>query len=346
MSVEPPHALDPNFRIELPTFEGPLDLLLHLIQKHELDILDLPIAFVTERYLLYLSMMKELNLDVAAEYLVMAATLVHIKSKMLLPQVPEGQDDDGAEEEIDPRADLIRRLLEYQKYKLAGEQLGSRGLAGRDVFPRGSPAPEAQGPAPLAELSVFKLLDALQKVLERARADVSFEVSAERITITERMAQITDLIRRRKRCAFDDLFEDLKSTYDIVVTFLAVLEMAKMRVLRVYQAGSRMPIHLEYRVASDEGDEEGPVPSKDTDPGTPDWTSDAATAPSANEWEVDTVTDAVPEYDEPGDDRDTPPVRDPDPTMPHDITSLDSGADSVQDSASDHGDERQDEPER
>ena len=135
MSADPPLALDPNFRIELPNFEGPLDLLLYLVQKHELNVLDLPISFVTEKYLAYISVIQSLNLDIAVEYLVMAATLAHIKSKMLLPKPPEDQDDDP-EEELDPRAELIRRLLEYQKYKQVAEELGARGVAGRDVFKR------------------------------------------------------------------------------------------------------------------------------------------------------------------------------------------------------------------
>src|SRR5579872_6653384 len=124
--------------VELPHFEGPLDLLLHLCQKHELQILDIPIGFITEKYLEYLAVMQLMQLDIAAEYLVMAATLAHIKSKMLLPAPPPGQEDDlGEEDEMDPREALIRRLLEYQKYKLASEQLAARGVAGRDVFSRG-----------------------------------------------------------------------------------------------------------------------------------------------------------------------------------------------------------------
>ncbi|MET0344407.1 MAG: segregation/condensation protein A, partial [Polyangiales bacterium] len=132
------------FRLEVASFEGPLDLLLHLIQGHELDILDLPIAFITEKYLAYLALMKTLALDVVSEYLVMAATLAHIKSKMLLPAPPADQDDDP-EDQGDPREELVRRLLEYQKYKSAAEALAGRGLAGRDVFTRGAPAEQAKG---------------------------------------------------------------------------------------------------------------------------------------------------------------------------------------------------------
>ncbi|MGD8860779.1 MAG: segregation/condensation protein A [Myxococcales bacterium] len=237
---------DQAFRIELPLFEGPLDLLLHLIKKHELEILDLPIAFITERYLAYLKMMQELDLDVAAEYLLMAATLAHIKSKMLLPKEPEDQQEEDELDLEDPRAELIRRLLEYQKYKAAGEELGSRAIAGRDVFPRGAPAPEASGPAPLAEVGLFKLLDAFEKILERAKDRVSLEVTSERISIQERMTEITDFLRERRSCRFEELFEGDLTRYQIVVTFLAMLEMTKMHVLRIYQADHTSPIHLQY----------------------------------------------------------------------------------------------------
>ena len=242
---EAPEALDPNFRIELPNFEGPLDLLLHLIRKHELDILDLPISFITDKYLEYLGLMENLNLDIASEYLVMAATLAHIKSKTLLPRPPEDQDDDELDEH-DPRAELIRRLLEYQKYKTVAADLGERAIAGRDVFSRGTPPPTADGPAPLAQVSVFKLLDALKKIAERVNATISLEVDAERMSIQERIGGLVDLLRERRRCRFDELFEDVSTSYDLVVTFLALLEMAKMRLASIYQTDHEEPIYLEY----------------------------------------------------------------------------------------------------
>ena len=246
-----PIAIDPNFRIELPNFEGPLDLLLHLIRKHELDVLDLPVAFVTEEYLKYIGLMEQLNLDVASEYLVMAATLAHIKSKTLLPKPPVDQDDDGQEE--DPRAELIRRLLEYQKYKRVAEDLGSRGLAGRDVFYRGTPKPKAEGKQPLAPTNVFKLLDAFQKIAERTKADLSLEISADGVTIHERMSQIIDELRQKRQCSFDELFAGAASTYDLVVTFLALLEMANSRLMRIHQAGTEEPMYLEYTLIDDDG---------------------------------------------------------------------------------------------
>ena len=236
------------FRLELTGFEGPLDLLLHLIQEHELDILDLPMAFVCQKYLAYLGTMQQLALDVVSEYLVMAATLTHIKSKMLLPAPPTDQDDDGSEFEGDPREELVRRLLEYQKYKAAAESLASRGLAGRDVFTRGAPAEQAKGEAPLGGMTLFNLLDAFNKVLKRANADFSREISAERVTIQDRMQEIVDTLLERRRITFDELFEGYLTTYDIVVTFLAMLEMGKQRLLRVYQNEPYAPIYLESAV--------------------------------------------------------------------------------------------------
>lgn len=232
------------FRLELGGFEGPLDLLLHLIQSHELDILDLPIAFITEKYLAYLGMMDQLALDVVSEYLVMAATLAHIKSKMLLPAPPVGQDDDPLEE-ADPREELVRRLLEYQKYKVAAEQLASRGIAGRDVFTRGAPAEEARGDAPLGGMTLFQLLDAFNRVLKRANAELSREITAERVTIQDRIQEILDLLKERKRVQFEELFEGFVTPYDMVVTFLAMLEMGKQKLLRLFQTEPCAPIYIE-----------------------------------------------------------------------------------------------------
>ena len=251
--TEVPEALDPSFRIELPNFEGPLDLLLHLIRKHELDILDLPISFITDKYLEYLGLMETFNLDIVSEYLLMAATLAHIKSKMLLPRPPEDQDDDELDQ-LDPRAELIRRLLEYQKYKTVAADLGERAIAGRDVFSRGTPPPAADGLAPLAHVSVFKLIDALKKIAERVNATISLEVDAERMSIQERIGGLVELLRERRRCRFDELFEDVSTPYDLVVTFLALLEMAKMRLASIYQTDHEEPIYLEYTLLDATGE--------------------------------------------------------------------------------------------
>ncbi|HEX5659396.1 MAG TPA: segregation/condensation protein A [Polyangiales bacterium] len=249
---EPVDALDrpPEqvFRLEIASFEGPLDLLLHLIQSHELDILDLPIAFITEKYLAYLKTMQVLALDVVSEYLVMAATLAHIKSKMLLPAAPTDQDDADDLPEEDPREALVRRLLEYQKYKAAAQNLASRGMAGRDIFLRGAPAQEAKGDAPLGGMTLFNLLDAFNRVLKRANADFSREISAERITIQDRIQELLDMLAEQRRITFDQLFEGYTTPYDMVVTFLAMLEMGKQKLLRVYQSEPYAPIYLESAV--------------------------------------------------------------------------------------------------
>ncbi len=235
------------FRIQLPDFEGPLDLLLHLIKKHELDVLDLPIAFVTERYLEYLQLMQELDLDVASEYLLMAATLAHIKSKMLLPPSPFDEAEEQDEQYIaDPREELIRRLLEYQKYRDAADKLGARPIEGRDVFARGMPAPEAEGPAPLASIALYKLLDAFQSILKRVSGRAALEVTAEHITIHERITQLTDLLRERRGCTFEELFEGARTRYEVVVTFLALLEMTKLSMTRIYQSDPTAPLHIQY----------------------------------------------------------------------------------------------------
>jgi segregation and condensation protein A len=246
--------------VQLPHFEGPLDLLLHLCQKHELDILQIPIAFVTEKYLEYLAVMQLMQLDVAAEYLVMAATLAHIKSKMLLPAPPPGQEDEvDPEDEIDPRGALIRRLLEYQKYKNAGEQLAARGVAGRDVFLRGMPVEEATttGLPPLAEIPLYALVEAFQKVLDRSKVRLSHDVVADRISLSDRIAQLSDLVNTRRRLAFEELFEGLATKFDLVITFLALLEMTKLRMTRLVQSEALGPLYVEVAAGAEN---EGPSP--------------------------------------------------------------------------------------
>lgn len=249
---QPEPAMDGGYSVSLPAFEGPLDLLLHLIQEHEIDIRDIPIAFVAQKYREYLTLMSEIDIDVASEYLVMAATLAHIKSKMLLPTPPADQDDPLAEQEADPRAELVRRLLEYQKYKLAAEQLGGRSVLGRDVFARGTVTPESQGLAPLEPIGVFKLLDAFQVVLTRSSRTIDHQVEFERISITERIHQLVDRLRERQRMAFEDLFEGQLTRADLIVTFLALLEMTRLRMTRVFQDGPLAPIHVELALLDDE----------------------------------------------------------------------------------------------
>ncbi|WP_437534718.1 segregation/condensation protein A [Sorangium sp. So ce726] len=259
-----------EYVVTLPTFEGPLDLLLHLIQQHELDILDIPVSFVTEKYLEYLKIMRSLSIDLASEYLVMAATLTHIKSKMLLPSVPAGQDDDGMPgEEEDPRAELVRRLLEYQKYKVAAADLAERGTLGRDVFTRGMSESEVpKGPAPFAQTAIFSLLDAFERVLKRTNVQIDHEVVFDRISITDRIVELTEKLSVRRAMRFEDLLLDSVSKggviprFEVVITFLAVLEMCKLRLIRVHQTDTLAPIHIQLAVAdgapvADDGFEDG-----------------------------------------------------------------------------------------
>jgi segregation and condensation protein A len=251
--------------VQLPHFEGPLDLLLHLCQKHELNILDIPIGFITEKYLEYLAVMQLMQLDLAAEYLVMAATLAHIKSKMLLPAPPPGQDDEmPGEDEVDPREALIRRLLEYQKYKHAGEQLAARGIEGRDVFLRGMPVEEAAngGLPPLAEVPLFALVEAFQRILDRSKVRLSHDVVADRISLSDRIGELSDLMAVRKRTTFEDLFEGLATKFDLVITFLALLEMTRLKMTRLFQSEPLGPLYVELAASAssaappDEGAEE------------------------------------------------------------------------------------------
>ena len=238
------------YRVKLEAFEDPLDLLLHLIEEHELNVMDIPIAFVAKKYVEYITLMEELNIDVASEYLVMAATLTHIKSKMLLPVVPTDQEDE-AELELDPRAELVRRLLEYQKYKHAAEQLSGNPVLGRDVFLRGVPAPNVEGVAPLTGLSLFKLLDAFQGVLSRAKTVVDHTIDFERFSITDRINELSELLKTGGKVRFESLFDGIRGRADLIVTFLAILEMTRLRLTRVEQDGPLAPIFIELAVAED-----------------------------------------------------------------------------------------------
>ena len=223
------------------------------MKKHELDILDIPISFVTEKYLAYLDAMQRLDIDVAGEYLLMAATLCHIKSRELLPnpepeEPEEGEDgDDGVE--VDPRADLIKRLLEYQKYKEAAARLGDRPVVGRNVWSRGT-APEdavadtvdADAIAPLATFPVHKLIEAFDRVLRQAKLRVSHDVLIDRLSVSQKIAELTDRLEAEGSFAFTSMFRFLTQggtlasmRHEAVVTFLALLEMAKLQLIALSQ---------------------------------------------------------------------------------------------------------------
>lgn len=243
------------YAVKLPVFEGPLDLLLHLTRLNEVEITDIPIATVCEQYLAYLDLMRELNIDVASEYLVMAATLAWIKSQMLLPVETEEEGDEG----LDPRAELVRRLLDYQRFKEVAETLGERHRLGRDVFPAQAAGPE-RPPEEEREIAVdlTALLHALRDVLRSAPpSGAAHELFVEPITVRERMIAVMDRLDREEAIAFTDLLRDRGDAPEltrgiVVATFLAILELARLGVLRLYQGRNEAgapegPIHVRGR---------------------------------------------------------------------------------------------------
>ena len=228
---------DATYRVTLPEFEGPLDLLLHLCQTHELDILNISVAFIAEKYIEYLELMQNMSVEVAADYLVMAAHLAYLKSRELVPSPEPLEASEDGEEPIDPREELIRRLLEYQKYKHAAQDLSNRPIEGRNVFVRGAVL-EPAGEAGFAEHSVWKLLEHWAQILDKAKPQFVHDVVVDRISITDRINQIVDLLESNKGMVrFDELLgQDLPEAelrHKVVVSLLAVLELARLRVVRI-----------------------------------------------------------------------------------------------------------------
>jgi segregation and condensation protein A len=235
--------------IHLENFEGPLDLLLHLIKKHEVNIYDIPIALITQQYLEAIKFMQELNLDVAGEFLVMAATLIHIKSKMLLPR-PETAAGEEGEAEEDPRDALVRRLLEHQKIKAAAELLHEREQLRAAQWQR----PDERVAAlagdeyePELEVDLFSLLSAFQKVVERARSRPKVLLPPEQIPLEVRIEQLLARLSEHEACGFEELFADVNERSGLIVTFLALLEMIRLKLIRVFQSGSFGPIRVYKR---------------------------------------------------------------------------------------------------
>ena len=236
-----------SYRIRLDEFEGPLDLLLHLIKKNEINIYDIPIAVITKQYLDYISMMKSLNLVVAGEFLVMAATLIHIKSRMLLPVEADGDEDETGE---DPRAELVRRLLEYKQFKEAAGELVQRGQQWREVFGRpaiieaSSQGLHGEEDGALLELTLFDLVDALQGVLQRVPAKTLIEVTADHLTVKDRMNYILERLEQESAVPFDALFSPDQGRLVVIVTFLGLLELMRIKLVRAFQAEAFEPILL------------------------------------------------------------------------------------------------------
>lgn len=236
------------YSVQLEIFNGPLDLLLHLIKKHELDIYDIPIALITEQYLEYLEFLKDVNLEIVGDYMSMAAELGYIKSRMLLPRIKDEDED----EEEDPREELVRRLLEYEKYRSAAAELGGMEILGKDVFLAGYDRREIGEPAEETEFVKFdlwSLVDAFSKMCEDRKKAETEEISLapQTYTVEERKNQVIEIMRRQKEVLFGDLFEGDRNRMKLVVTFISILELLKDGILDVFQPTFEEPIKIILR---------------------------------------------------------------------------------------------------
>jgi len=231
---------DAAYRVRLESFEGPLDLLLHLVKTNELDLYNLSIAVITDQYLQYLDMFEELNLDVAGEYLVMAATLMYLKSRLLLPL-----DEDDEEDQDDPAADLVRQLAEYQRYREASEELRDRALLGRDVFRRVPSPPEREEgeEAAFHPVELVDLFEALRRVLKSSAVRKPHVLEGEEFTVAEAVRSMVTRLGSVERLPFVELFGDNPSRGLIISTFVGLLELIKMGIIEAEQQG-RGPIQL------------------------------------------------------------------------------------------------------
>lgn len=262
----PPDAL----QVFLDTFEGPLDLLLYLIRAQNIDILDIPVARITRQYLEYVELMQSLNFDLAAEYLLMAAWLGEIKSRLLLPR-PKGPD---GEEEADPRAELIRRLQEYERFKKAAEQIDRLPCEGRDFFVAAAQQPDYSRQAEPPRVELRELLLALQDVLRRADLYESHQVSRETLSMRERMSNILDSLRGGGFVPFVSLFQVEEGRLGVVVSFMAILELVKEGLIDLVQTESFADIHVRARIGESQGQA---LDLGDDDPaGEPDAYEEAA----------------------------------------------------------------------
>ncbi len=231
----PPNALE----VFLEAFEGPLDLLLYLIKRHNLDILNIPVAEITHQYMEYVDLMKDLRLELAAEYLVMAAMLAEIKSRMLLPRPELGLDEEG-----DPRAELVRRLQEYERYKKAAEDIDALPRVGRDLFPTEADAPFVEVVKRQPAVRVEDLVMALADVFQRARMYSHHHVLTEPLSVRERMSSILVALENEKYVEFTSLFAVDEGRRGVIVTFLAVLELVREMLIDLVQAKPMGPIHV------------------------------------------------------------------------------------------------------
>lgn len=223
-----------DYEIKLEIFEGPMDLLLHLIRKNKVDIYDIPIALIMDQYLKYLDMMRSLNIDVAGDFLEMAATLAYIKSRMLVPRVGSEEED----EEEDPRLELVRPLLEYVKIKEAAQSLAGSLQLDRDVYVRNIPTEELwgmEGSEEIAEVGLFALVNALHEVLKRAEPGDFMEVSADTMRLKDRISQLMEILSGVSSITFHEIFEGKVRKMEMILTFLAILELVRLQMVRAFQ---------------------------------------------------------------------------------------------------------------
>ena len=252
---EPPQNLDDiNYEVKLEIFQGPMDLLLHLIRQNEVDIFDIPIAMITEQYLEYMDIMKDLNINMAGDFFVMASTLIHIKSKMLLP----GSDE--LDEEEDPRMEIVQPLLEYIRLKELAGELSEGAILDRDVFTRRiteTDRDQLQRIEPLLEVNLFQLIDAFKKIVDQKLPGTPLRLQVEQWSLKEKTAQIMESLKRGEALYFNDLFEADRTISELIVTFLALLELVHMGVVRVFQPDPEKDIWVEAHFRDNEGYDHG-----------------------------------------------------------------------------------------
>lgn len=232
-----------TYKVEIKDiFEGPMDLLVHLIKKHEVDIYDIPIALITEQYLEYLEWMKEMNIDIAGDFILMASTLTKIKSRMLLPIHEEDSDEE------DPRQEIIKPLEEYLRMKSAADRLARRNLLGEDTFIRRLDLEKhlENHQDETIKVGLFELIDAFQKILENISPRKRFDITADTISVRDRIVQIVEIFEARESVTFNELFSKDADKSDVVVTFLAILEMVRLSLLRIIQNTQTGIIRLFY----------------------------------------------------------------------------------------------------
>ncbi|MDD3519394.1 MAG: ScpA family protein [Chromatiales bacterium] len=237
----PPDALE----IFLEAFEGPLDLLLYLIKRQNLDVLDIPIAEITRQYMSYIELMKDMRLELAAEYLVMAAMLAEIKSRMLLPRPAEAADEE------DPRAELVRRLQEYERFKQAAEDMETLPRVGRDVFPVAVQPPDIQRSKPQPEVALKELLLAFREVLMRADMFTHHHIQREPLSVRERMTIVLGVLNEKRFAEFTGLFTPEEGRRGVVVTLLAILELVKGHLVELVQAEAFAPLYVRLAGAAE-----------------------------------------------------------------------------------------------